>query len=151
MSTGVTSTMAQHSVGAEDDGSTSGQDGSALSRSGSVVHSPWAVSFQEKGSRRSPGYTQLGSQGSNEELFRTQTQLSLTQRGTDPTPTPSMETDDTVLVRLPARLAQGIMALVAGANADGVRYAGESEDGQDSESLPAYESEPSSSEVNESS
>ncbi|EIW56113.1 uncharacterized protein TRAVEDRAFT_50601 [Trametes versicolor FP-101664 SS1] len=144
-SNGVTSAMAQQSAGAEDDGSTSGQDGSALSQSGSDVLRPWAASSQVKGSRRSPSYTHPGP-NSNEEFIRAQTQIPPARR--DAPSAPSTEADSTVLLRLPAGLAQGIMALVAGANAGAVRYAGESENGQDSESLPAYESEPSGSEVN---
>lgn len=100
-STGVTSAMAQHSARSEDDGSTSGQDGSALFPSGSVVLRPWAASSRVKSSRRSPRYTHLGPQNSNEELIEPQTLLPPARR--DAPPAPSTE-DGTVLLRLPAGL-----------------------------------------------
>ncbi|EIW56112.1 uncharacterized protein TRAVEDRAFT_50600 [Trametes versicolor FP-101664 SS1] len=127
------------SAGAEGGGSVSGPDDSPRTRRHNGFPDLRVSSPRSKASQRDPTNAPSGSPVSFGEPLETQAQ--------PPRRETSTEDPDTVLLRLPTDFARGLMALVAGANVRGVRYAGGSEDGQGSEDLPAYESEPSASEV----
>ncbi|KAL1939281.1 hypothetical protein VTO73DRAFT_10084 [Trametes versicolor] len=132
----------RHSAGVESGvggGGVSGQNDSPHTRRPRGVPLPWARSPRSKASQRDPTNAPSSPSVFSGEPLETQAQ--------PPRRETSTEDPDTVLLRLPTDFARGLMALVAGANVRGVRYAGESEDGQGSEDLPAYESEPSASEV----
>lgn len=142
-SIGIISTPRERPAGGGNGDNSSAQDGNSASTRSPGDPRPWALSSRAKASRRD----QARGGFANGAPLGSQTLPPPSRE----TPAASLEDDaDTILLRLPADLARGLMAHLAGANVRGARYAGESEDGQGSESLPAYESEPSASEVNRS-
>ncbi|KAI0635455.1 hypothetical protein C8Q77DRAFT_707608 [Trametes polyzona] len=126
-------------VSADDDGHA--QSNGSLAREGSAVAQVGSI-LADRDGRAQPvaDYPETGLRtpagvGPGAELKPSRRP----RRSTDTRELPPPEDRDTILLRLPVAVAQRVMATMTSVSAPGIRSRGESEDGQHSEILPAYE------------